>query len=45
MLNLIFKIDKDYLIYHTLKSIGQKSFSSEKYKKDIIAFQNYSRSN
>jgi hypothetical protein len=41
MLNLIFKIDKDYLIYHTLKSIGQKSFSSEKYKKDIIAFQNY----
>jgi hypothetical protein len=41
MLNLIFKIDKDYLIYHTLKSIGREYFSSQKYKKDIIAFKNY----
>jgi hypothetical protein len=41
MLKLIFKIDKDYLIYHTLKSIGQERFSSQKYIKDIVNFQNY----
>ena len=42
MLKLIFKIDKDYLIYHTLlRSIDPSCFSSEKYKRDIIAFRNY----
>jgi hypothetical protein len=41
MLKLIFKIDKDYLIYHTLKSMGKERCSSEKYMKDIVNFQNY----
>jgi hypothetical protein len=41
VLKLIFKIDKDYLIYHTLKSFGKEEFSSKKYKKDIVSFQNY----
>jgi hypothetical protein len=41
MLKLFFKIDKDYLIYHTLKSMGRECFSSEKYKKNIVTFQNY----
>jgi len=41
MLKLIFKIEKDYLIYHTLKSMRKERFSSEKYMKDILNFQNY----
>lgn len=38
---LHFKIDDDYLIFHTLSSMSNDSFSSEKHKKDIVAFQNY----
>jgi hypothetical protein len=34
-----FVIDENYLIYHTLCSMGSDSFSNEKYKKDIIKFQ------
>jgi hypothetical protein len=42
MINLILKINKDYLIYHTLQILIYKNiFSSKKYKKDIRNFQKY----
>jgi hypothetical protein len=42
MCKLNLKINKDYLIYHTLWSTDyKKHFSSSKYKKDIVNFQNY----
>jgi len=42
MINLILKINKDYLIYHTLLCMDHEAdFSSSKYKKDIVNFQNY----
>ncbi len=40
-MKLDFVIDESYLIYHTLKSIEPEMFSSNLYKKDIIAFQDY----
>lgn len=36
-----FKVDDDYLIIHTLRNTGSDQFSSDKYKKDLIAFQDY----
>jgi hypothetical protein len=40
MIKLILKINKDYLIYHTLLCSEDK-YSSSKYKKDIENFRNY----
>ena len=40
-IKLNFRIDDDYLIVHTLSSIGKDDFSSRKHIKDIVAFQNY----
>ena len=40
-MKLSFVVDKDYLIAHTLANAGEQQFSSEKYKKDIVAFQDY----
>ncbi|HDH31432.1 MAG TPA: hypothetical protein ENH26_01515 [Candidatus Wolfebacteria bacterium] len=40
-MKLNFKIDKNYLIINTLSCTGDYGFSSKKYQKDIIAFQNY----
>ena len=40
-IKLNFKIDGDYLIVHTLSSMGKSRFSSTKYQKDIVAFENY----
>lgn len=40
-IKLDFKIDDDYLIVHTLSSMGKDRFSSTKHKRDIVAFQNY----
>ena len=39
-MELNFLIDENYLIYHTLRSMGPDSFSSQKYKKDVVKFQN-----
>lgn len=41
MIKLNFKIDKDYLVYHTLINTDEDRFSSKNYKEDIISFQNY----
>lgn len=38
---LSFQIDDEYLIAHTLFSTNKTRFSSNKYKRDIISFQNY----
>ena len=40
-IKLNFKIDEDYLVTHLLASTGGSRFSSNKYKKDIVALQNY----
>ncbi len=40
-IKLNFRIDDDYLIVHTLSSMGKDRFSSTKHQKDIVAFQNY----
>ncbi|MGB9911517.1 MAG: hypothetical protein ACPLKP_02855 [Microgenomates group bacterium] len=40
-MKLIFKINPLYFIAHTLSSITNDRFSSIKYKKDIVNFQNY----
>lgn len=39
-MELKFLIDENYLIYHTLKSMGPDSFSNQKYQKDVVKFQN-----
>ncbi|MDP4012926.1 MAG: hypothetical protein Q8R00_04965 [Candidatus Nanoarchaeia archaeon] len=43
-MKLIFKIDKEYLINHTLFSLHKKKFSSNKYKKDLLEFQKIAKS-
>ncbi len=40
-MKLNFVVDKNYLVAHTLSCMKQSGFSSQKYKKDIVAFQNY----
>ena len=40
-MKVIFKINQDYLIAHTLISCEERDFSSREYKKDIITFQDY----
>jgi len=40
-MKLNFVIDKNYLIVHILSCMGKDNFSSLKYRKDIISFQNY----
>lgn len=40
-MKLNFTIDKKFLIVATLRGMKNTSFSSQKYKKDIVKFQNY----
>lgn len=40
-INLNFKINDEHLLIHIINSIEPDRFSSNKYKKDIIAFKNY----
>lgn len=40
-MKLSFVIDKNYLIVHALSCVEKDSFSSLKYRRDIINFQNY----
>ncbi len=40
-IKLDFRINDDYLIAHTLSRTGPRGFSSNKNKKDIVAFQNF----
>lgn len=39
-MKLDFIVDENYLIVHTISNHGPKRFSSDKFKKDIINFQN-----
>lgn len=39
-MELKFLIDENYFIYHTLKSMEPDNFSSQKFQKDIVKFQN-----
>lgn len=40
-MKLNFLINDNYLITHTLASMGSERFSSKKYQKEIVAFQNF----
>lgn len=40
-MKLSFLIDDNYLIAHTLASMNPRGFSSQEYKNDIVAFQNF----
>ena len=40
-IKLNFRVDDDYLIVHTLASMGKDRFSSRKHQKNILVFQNY----
>lgn len=41
MISLSFTIDDNYLLWHVLASMEDERFSSTKYKRDILDFQNY----
>src|SRR3989338_1983326 len=40
-MKLNFSINENYLITHTLASMGANKFSSKKYQKEIVDFQNF----
>lgn len=40
-MKLDFKINEDYLIFHTLSNMDNERFSSDKDRKDVVAFQDY----